>query len=42
MHHRKMYMHINFQQKRVGISVKTVHKKLFAKIAKICNLHLEF
>ena len=35
MHHRKMYMYINFQQIRVSRSVKTVHTNLFAKI---CNL----
>ena len=28
MNHRKMYMYINFQQNRVGISVKTVHKNM--------------
>ena len=31
MHHRKTYMHINFQQNRVSRSVKTVHTNLFAK-----------
>ena len=31
MHHRKMYMHIHFQQNRVSRSVKTVHTNLFAK-----------
>ena len=31
MHHRKTYMHINFQQNRVKRSVKTVHTNLFAK-----------
>ena len=39
MHHRKTYMHINFQQNRVSRSVKTVFTNLFAKI---CNLQLEF
>ena len=36
MHHRKTYMHINFQQNRVTRSVKTVHTNLFAKN---CKLH---
>ena len=36
MHHRKTYMHINFQQNRVSRSVKTVHTNLFAKK---CKLH---
>ena len=30
MHHRKAYMHINFQQNRDSRSVKTVHTNLFA------------
>ena len=45
MHHRRTYMYINFQQKRVSRSVKTVHTNLFAKklrIAYIYNLQLEF
>ena len=36
MHHRKTYMHINFQQNRVNRSVKTVRTNLFAKN---CKLH---
>ena len=36
MHHRKTHMCINFQQNRVGRSVKTVHTNLFAKV---CKLH---
>ena len=36
MHHRKTYMHIDFQQNRVRRSVKTVHTNLFAKN---CKLH---
>ena len=36
MHHRKTYMHINFQQNHVGRSVKTVHTNFFAKS---CKLH---
>ena len=36
MHHRKTYMHINFQQNRVTRSVKTVHTNLFANN---CKLH---
>ena len=39
MHHRKTYMHINFQQNRINRSVKIVHTNL---LAKICNLQLEF
>ena len=35
MHHRKMYMYINFQQNRDSISVKTVHTNLFAKNRKL-------
>ena len=35
MHHRKTYMHINFQQNRVRRSVKTVHTNLFAKNYKL-------
>ena len=31
MHHRKTYMHINFQHNRVSRSVKNVHTNLFAK-----------
>ena len=30
MHHRKMYMYLNFQRNRVSRSVKTVHTYLFA------------
>ena len=36
MHHRKTYMHINFQQTWVSRSVKTVHTNSFAKK---CKLH---
>ena len=36
MHHRKTYMHINFQHNRVSRSVKTVHTNLFAIN---CKLH---
>ena len=39
MYHRKTYMYINFHQKRVSRSVKTVHTNLFAKK---CNLQFEF
>ena len=31
MHYRKTYMNINFQQNRVGRSVKTVPTNVFAK-----------
>ena len=31
MHHRKTYMHINFQQNQVSRSSKTVDINLFAK-----------
>ena len=46
MHHRKTYMHINFQQNEISRSVKTVHTNLFAKKCKLhkfgtCNLNLE-
>ena len=46
MHHRKTYMHINFQQNRVSRSVKTVHTNLFAKNCKLhqlatCNENFE-
>ena len=34
MHHRKTYMHINFQQNWVSRSVKTVHTNSFAKNCK--------
>ena len=37
MHHRKMYMYINFQQNRVSRSVKTVHTNVFTKICKLAN-----
>ena len=36
MHHRKTYIYINFQQNRVGRSIKIVHTNLFAKN---CILH---
>ena len=36
MHHRKTYMHINFQQNQVSTSVKTMHTNLFARN---CKLH---
>ena len=35
MHHRKTYMYNNFQQNRVGRSVKNVHTNLFAKNHKL-------
>ena len=35
MHHRKTYMHINFQQNRVNRSIKTVHTNLFAQYRKL-------
>ena len=46
MHHRKTYMHINFQQNWVRSSVKTVHTNLFAKKCKLhkfvsCNKNFE-
>ena len=46
MHHRKTYMYINFQQNRVGRSVKTVHTNLYAKNCKLhkfatCNKNLK-
>ena len=47
MHHRKAYMlYINFQQNRVGRSIKTVHTNLLAKHRKLhkfatCNSNLE-
>ena len=37
MHHRKMYMYINFQQNRVSRSVKTVHTNVFTKICQLAN-----
>ena len=41
MHHHKTYMYINFQQNRVSISAKTVHKNVFAKKNASCiNLQL--
>ena len=45
MHHRKTYMHFNFQQNRVSRSAKTVHTNLFAKnckLHKFVTLQLEF
>ena len=36
MRHRKTYIHINFEQKRVSRSVKTVRTNIFAKN---CKLH---
>ena len=38
MHHREMYMYINFQQNCVSRSVKTKHTNLFAKNYKCINL----
>ena len=35
MHDRRTYMHINFQQNRVNILVKTVHTNLFAQYRKL-------
>ena len=40
MHHRKTYMHINFQNNRISRSVKTMHTNLFAKIVNCINLQL--
>ena len=31
MHHREMYMHINFQENWVSRSVETVHTNVFEK-----------
>ena len=45
MHHRKTYMHINFQQNWVSRSVKTMPTNLFAKkckLHKFVTLELEF
>ena len=35
MHHRAIYMYINFQQNQAGRSVKTVHTNLFANNRKL-------
>ena len=35
MHHRAMYMYINFQQNQASRSVKTVHTNLFANNQKL-------
>ena len=35
MHHRAMYMYINFQQNQASRSVKTVHTNLFANNHKL-------
>ena len=35
MHHRAMYMYINFQQNQASISVQTVHTNLFANNHKL-------
>ena len=35
MHHRKTYLHDDFQQNRVSRSVKTVHTILFAQYRKL-------
>ena len=35
MHHRAMYMYINFQQDQASRSVKTVHTNLFANNHKL-------
>ena len=35
MHHRAMYMYINFQQHQASRSVKTVHTNLFANNNKL-------
>ena len=41
MHHRKTYMHINFQQNRVSRSVKNrAHKFIWQNIASCKNLQL--
>ena len=46
MHHRIMYMYINFQQVRVSRSVKTMHTNIFANNRKLhklatCNTNFE-
>ena len=46
MHHRKAYMYINFQQYRVGRSIKIVRTNLLAQHCKLhkfatCNLNFE-
>ena len=46
MHHRAMYMYINFQQNQASRSVKTVHTILFANNHKLhyiatCILNFE-
>ena len=44
MHHRKMYMYMNFQQYRVSRSAKTVDTNLFAKyciILQIAKMNFE-
>ena len=46
MHHRVTDMFVNFQQKWVSISVKTVRTNIFAKNCKLhkfepCNLNFE-
>ena len=40
MHHRKMYMYINFQQNQINKSVKTVLKNILQIIASCINLQL--
>ena len=41
IHHRAMYMYINFQQNHASRSVKTVHTNLFANNHELhYNLHL--
>ena len=35
IHHRAMYMYINFQQNQASRSVKTVHRNLFANNHKL-------
>ena len=41
MHHRTMYMDINFQQIRVIRSVKTVHTNIFANNRKLQKIARE-
>ena len=46
MHHRKTYMHINFQETQVSTSVKIVHTNIFGKNCKLhkfstCNYNFE-
>ena len=42
MHHRKTYMHINFQQNRVSRSVKNVHTFFFCKKLQFATTNSNF